>query len=54
MRKRRFTKQVGLILSDEEYHQLLEQTNEAEVSISQWIREAIRDKLSSQEKGEKQ
>ena len=54
MRKRHFTKQVGLILSDEEYNALIEQTNKEEVSISQWIREAIQEKLSLKRKGEEQ
>ncbi len=53
MRKRRFTKQVGLILSDEEHQQLIEQTNKEELTISQWIREAIREKLWSEPKKER-
>lgn len=46
MRKRNFTKQVGLILSEETYNQLIEQTNKEEVTISEWIREAILNRLS--------
>ncbi len=45
MRKRNFTRQVGLILSEETYKQLIEQTNREEVTISEWVREAIRQKL---------
>jgi len=52
MRKRNFTKQVGLILSEETYDQLIEQTNKEEVTVSEWIREAIEKKLSSDKKGE--
>jgi hypothetical protein len=45
MRKRNFTRQVGLILSEETYNQLIEQTNKEEVTISEWIREAIEERL---------
>ena len=46
MRKRNFTRQVGLILSEETYNQLIEQTNKEEVTVSEWIREAIEMKLA--------
>ncbi len=52
MRKKHFTKQVGLILSEETYNQLIEQTNREEVTISEWIREAIKGKLFLATKGE--
>ena len=52
MRKRNFTKQVGLILSEETYTQIIEQTNKEEVTISEWIREAIEKRLSLDKKGE--
>jgi hypothetical protein len=48
MRKRNFTKQVGLVLSRETYKQLIEQTNRKEVSVSEWIREAIEIRLTSE------
>ena len=51
MRKRHFTRQVGLILSEETYEQLTEQTNKEEVTISEWIREAIESELAKKEKG---
>jgi len=47
MRKRHFTKQVGLILSEETYDQVIKKTNEKEVTISEWIREAILFRLSN-------
>ena len=52
MRKRNFTKQVGLIISEATYNRLIEQTNKEEVTISQWIREAIEKKLLLDKKGE--
>ena len=45
MRKKHFTRQVGLIISEESYKQLIEQTNREEVTISEWIREAILSRL---------
>jgi len=48
MRKRHFTKQVGLTLSEETYNQLIEETNRKEVTISQWIREAIEIRLTKE------
>jgi hypothetical protein len=41
MRKKHFTRQVGLIVSEDIYAQLIEQTNKEEVTISEWIRDAI-------------
>ena len=52
MRKRNFTKQVGLILSEETYKQVVEETDRKEVTISEWIREAIEKKLFLDKKGE--
>ena len=51
MRKRHFTRQVGLILSEETYEQLIDQTNKKEVTVSEWIREAIDRKLFYDTKG---
>jgi hypothetical protein len=45
MRKRNYTKQVGLILTEENYNLLIEQTNKEEVTVSEWIRQAIEHKL---------
>ncbi len=47
MRKKHFTKQVGVILSEETYDQLVEQTNREEVTISEWIREAVEIRLKN-------
>ncbi len=48
MRKRNFTKQVGLILTEEIYNRLIEQTDKEEVTISEWIREAIETRLAKE------
>ena len=52
MRKKVFTKQIGLTLSEETYNQLMEETNKRELSISEWVREAITRKLVQVRKGE--
>ena len=52
MRKKHFTKQIGLIVSEETYKQLIEQTNREEKTVSAWLREAIEAKLFVDKKGE--
>ncbi len=53
MRKKHFTKNVGVLLSDETYALLIEATDKAEVTFSNFIRELIEDKLKQiKEKGE--
>jgi len=46
MRKRNFTRQVGLILSEEIYKQIVEETDKKEVTVSEWIRDAIKNSLN--------
>ena len=53
MRKKHYTKNVGVLLSDETYALLIEVTDKAEVTFSNFIRELIEDKLKKiKEKGE--
>ena len=53
MRKKHYTKNVGVLLSDKTYAQLIEATDKAEKTFSNFIREIIEDKLKKiQEKGE--
>ncbi len=53
MRKKHYTKNVGVLLSDETYALLIEATDKAEETFSNFIREIIEDKLKKiQEKGE--
>jgi predicted DNA-binding protein len=51
MRKRILTNQVGVVLSEEMHHRLIEITDKLEIPISQFIREIIEEKIS-QNKGE--
>ena len=54
MRKKHYTKNVGVLLSDEMYALLIEATDKAEETLSTFIRALIEDKLKQiQEKGEK-
>lgn len=46
MRKRRFTKHIGLIVSEEIYNRIIEETNREEKTVSGWIREAIEMRLN--------
>jgi len=48
MRKRHLTKQVGVVLSEETYNRLIHQTDKEEVTVSQWIREAIVTQLKNE------
>ena len=53
MRKKHYTKNVGVLLSDETYALLIEATDKAEVTFSNFIRYLIDDKLKKiEEKGE--
>ena len=45
MRKRHLTKQVGVIVSEETYQQLIDTTDRLEISLSQFIRETIEEKV---------
>lgn len=52
MRKRRFTKQVGVLFDEDFYKLLIEVTDELEVSVSEFIRNIVKEKFNSDEKGE--
>jgi hypothetical protein len=51
MRKRHLTKQVGAVISEAMYQKLIEVTDEMEISASNFIRDAIQEKIN-QCKGE--
>ena len=52
MRKRVLTKQVAVMLSEELHRQIIEATDQMEVSVSEFVRESIENTLR-QNKGEK-
>ncbi len=47
MRKKHLIRQLAVSVSEETWEKILESTNEAEISISEWIRDAIEMKLGS-------
>lgn len=53
IRKRNHTRQVGLIITEETYKELIEKTNKEEVTVSEWIRQAIETKLEANYSREK-
>ena len=52
MRKRVLTNQVGVVLSEDTYQQLIKVTDRLEISVSQFIRETIEEKIKLIEGGE--
>ena len=48
MRKRKLTKQIGVLLTEETYQKLFSITNKLEISISELIRKMIEEKLVTQ------
>lgn len=48
MRKKKYTRNVGALLSEETYQLLFSVTNKLEISISELIRKMIEEKLVTQ------
>ena len=46
MRKRQLTQQVGAVISEAMYQQLIEVTDKMEISSSKFIRDAIQEKIN--------
>jgi hypothetical protein len=53
MRKRNYTKNVGVLLSEDTYEKLVRITNEKELPLSQFLRERIEEALERREEEEK-
>ncbi len=53
MRKKTLIRQLAVSVSEEIWKKILEATNEAEVSFSEWIRDAVEKKLSLNKKGDR-
>ena len=47
MRKKRFTKNIGILVSNETFDQLVEVTDKQEITISKFIRQLIEEKLNT-------
>jgi predicted HicB family RNase H-like nuclease len=52
MRKKFLTRQLAVSVSEETWERIQEVTDEAEISVSEWIREAVKEKLFAGKKGE--
>ena len=48
MQKRRYTKNVGILVSNETFDQLVEVTDQEEITISKFIRQLIEEHLNSE------
>ena len=46
MQKRRYTKNIGILVSNETFDQLIEVTDEQEITISKFIRQLIEERLN--------
>ena len=53
MRKKSFTKQVGVLFSEETYGNLIKITDEIEISVSEFIRSIVEEKIYKKKKEEK-
>ena len=51
MRKINFTRHIGLLITKQMFKQLANVTDKREIPISQYVREALKDRLSRDEGG---
>ena len=54
MRKKIFTRQVGVVLSENTYKNLIRITDEIEISVSEFIRSIVEEKIYKKKKEEKE
>ena len=52
MRKKSFTRQVGVLFSEETYENLIQITDEIEISVSEFIRSIVEEKIYKKKKEE--
>ena len=48
MQKKRYTKNVGILVSNETFDQLVEVTDREEITISKFIRQLIEERLNAE------
>jgi hypothetical protein len=53
MRKKRYSRNVGVMLDSETYQQLVSITDEKEITISEFIRGIVQDNLNDKTKGKR-
>lgn len=49
MRKRKYSKNVGVLLTEETYEKLVSVTDKIEIPISEYIRKLVEDKVNQKE-----
>ena len=52
MRKARFQKQLTIAISPEDFHVIKQITDEQEISLAQWVREAVNEALQTNKREE--
>jgi len=45
MRKKKYLKNIGVLLTDKQYERLVQITDEREVTMSKFIREIVKEKI---------
>ena len=48
MRKKRLTKNVGILVSNETFNQMVEVTDKDEITLSEYIRQLIEERLNAE------
>jgi len=49
MRKKKFTRNVGVLLNEDVYQQLVQVTNEKEIPLSEFVRKLVEDEVNQKE-----
>ena len=52
MRKKNYTKHIGVLFTDEIYNKIVEITDAEEMPLSQYIREIVEEKINQSEGGD--
>jgi len=53
MRKKKYLKNIGVLLTDKQYEWLVQITDEREVTMSEYIREIVKEKIGPKNTKEK-
>ena len=53
MRKKKYSRNVGVMLDEKTYQQLVSITDEKEVTVSEFVRGIVQDNLNEKSKGER-
>jgi hypothetical protein len=49
MRKKKFTRNIGVLLTEEAYQRLVQVTDEKEIPLSEFVRKLVEDAVSQKE-----